>query len=170
MRSVLNPAIQNPEQYTLAGCYKDRIQKYKILAMIEDNNITSIESIINDVSNREFYEKNTPDGIDSIRTYINSSLAFEDLFNKTILNNTIFDVDKFFETICYSDNSIEMNLLKDLFDVYSFGIEEPLFKSRIRTEISKSENMDNLENLYRNLSVNYDEHQLVTNKKGDLND
>lgn len=146
MKSPLNLTIQDHEKYTLLGCYKDRIKEFKFSE--ENLKNMSMEAIIQ----TNIQEKdNTPMNIESIDMYINSAQAFNDLFKKIFMDDSVFDFDKLFETIRCSDESMEMILLDNLTDNGALPIDVIRLKDRIKRELVENENLDDLENRYRNL-------------------
>lgn len=146
MKSPLNLTIQDHEKYTLLGCYKDRIKEFKFSE--ENLKNMSMEAIIQ----TNIQEKdNTPMNIESIDMYTNSAQAFNDLFKKIFMDDSVFDFDKLFETIRCSDESMEMILLDNLTDNGALPIDVIRLKDRIKRELVENENLDDLENRYRNL-------------------
>lgn len=146
MRSSLNLTIQDHERYTLLGCYKDRIKEFKFSE--ENLKNMSMEAIIQ----TNIQEKdNSPMNIESIDIYTNSAEAFNDLFKKIFLDDNVFDFDKLFETIRCSDDTIEMILLDKLTDNGALPVDVIKFKERVKKELIQPENLDDLENRYRNL-------------------
>lgn len=145
VRSAFNTTIQHPEDYTLVGCYKQHLREYSI-----ENNETfkSLEDLID--SSIEV-SKNSPVNAESIDMYINSSKAFQDLFQKIIEDDNIFDIDNFFEIIRYSDDNNTFLKLDTYISDGKIPIDVFKFKDRIKKEITLPENIDDLENKYRNL-------------------
>lgn len=146
MRSSLNLTIQDHERYTLLGCYKDRIKEFKFSE--ENLKNMSMEAIIQ--SNIE-EKNNSPMNIESIDIYTNSAEAFNDLFKKIFMDDSVFDFDKLFETIRCSDETIEMIKLDNLTDNGALPVDVIKFKERVKRELIQPENLDDLETRYRNL-------------------
>ena len=149
VRSTFNLSIQHPEEYTLVGCYKDYLREQSV-EEFKNSDTLLIENMINTMSKEENIVDN-PVNRDSIDIYVNSAKAFNDLYEKIIENDNIFDIDTFFEVIRYSDDNETYQKLDAYTSDGSLPIDVPLLKQRIKQELILPENMEDLENRYRKL-------------------
>ena len=144
LKSKENHFISNPLDYTLQGGYKNYINNIKNTNIID----LSIESLI---ENSNEMDENIKNNITGLNNYVSSSESFRDLYNRTVLDNSLMNLDLFFEILYLADQSIQYIKIRDIIDRGLVPFENSRFRERIRAIYKYPENMDVLESLYRNL-------------------
>lgn len=152
LRSPLNKYVQNPQQFTLSGCYKPYISVHSVESFknsffsTEDSNTRS--EIITEIKKEDIVSKENQIALNE---FVLSSVSFKELFIKCIFDDGVFDFDNFFDILCLSDET--ETFLK--FNVYTsegkIPFDNKILKHRIRSEIIYPENMDDIESKYRKL-------------------
>lgn len=157
LRHPDNKLVSNPYIFTLNSCYEDYILKNSFKSNESMKLLFSTESaiekqtdLIKKITEEQKIQLKEKENI-YLDEYIKSSQSFKDLYIKTILDDSIFNLDNFFEILRLSDETTDNLKLLVMSENGTLAIDSFKFKDRIKNELYYPENLDNLENEYRKL-------------------